>query len=200
MRLGCRVKQTLNWLLWVGGLVLLLLSLGLLAAPPVAAEIHFLEEAPGRMVYQSRQTLRDTAGHSWQAIAFKRVDSSDNSATLYLRLVGFPGAVNLNPAQPLTVISSLGDTLTAPNVSSQIFSDQPPEPNVGQFDLQSVLPQIETAIPLQLLLSNSQGAPVEISIEPAVIEEWKIISSCQTLMCNSTSIPPRLEVSMADSN
>ena len=187
MYFGYRIGQSLSRLLWVGGLVLLLLfGLGLLAAPPVAAKIHFLEEAPGQMIYQSRQSLRDGDGHSWQAIAFKRVDSSDHPATVYLRLVGFPGAVTLDHTQPLTLIPSLGETLTTPDVSSQIFTDNPPEPNVGQYALQAILPQLETAIPLQLSLATTQGSPVEIPITPTVLEEWKIVLSCQALMCNSS--------------
>ena len=187
MVLGYRARQTLSRFLWVGGLVLLLIfGLELLAAPPAAAKIQFLEEAPGQMVYQSRQTVQDASGNSWQAIAFKRLDASDNSATLFLRLVGFPGTVTLNHAQPLTLVPSLGETLTAPDVSSQIFSDHPPEPNVGQYDLQAVLPQLKPPIGLQLLLPTTQNAPVEISISPAVIEEWKVISTCQALMCSPT--------------
>ena len=187
MVLGYRTRQTLSRLLWVVGLVLLLLfGLGLFAAQPAAAKIQFLEEAPGRMLYQSRQTLQDTAGNSWQAIAFKRLDASNSPPTVYLRLVGFPGAVNLNHAQPLTLTPSLGETLTAPDASAQIFLDNPPEPNVAQYDLQSVLPQLESAIPLQLLLPTTQDAPIKITVSPAVIEEWKIVSSCQALMCHPT--------------
>ena len=186
MYFGYRMGQTLARLLWIGVLVLLLLfGFGLLAAAPTAAKIHFLEEAPGQMIYQSRQSLQDADGHSWQAIAFKRIDASDRPATVFLRLVGFPGAVDLDHTQPLTLISSLGDTLTAPDVSSQIFADNPPEPNVGQYNLQAILPQLGTAIPLRLSLATTQGSPVELSIAPTVLEEWKIVFSCQALMCNS---------------
>ncbi len=187
MYFGYRIGRTLSRLLWVGGLVLLLLfGLGLLAVPPAAAKIHFMEEAPGQMIYQSQQSLRDADGHTWQAIAFKRIDANDRPAAVYLRLVGFPGVVDLDHTQPLTLIPSLGDTLITPDVSSQIFADNPPGPNVGQYDLQSILPQLETAIPLTLSLTTIQGDPVEISVAPPVLEEWKIIFSCQALMCNSS--------------
>ena len=35
------------------------------------AAISQLEEAPGQIVDQTRQTLKDRHGNSWQAIAFK---------------------------------------------------------------------------------------------------------------------------------
>jgi hypothetical protein len=51
------------------------------AIAPAQAAMRQLEEAPGQMVYQSRQTLKDQQGNSWQAIAFKRIrpDETDLS-------------------------------------------------------------------------------------------------------------------------
>jgi hypothetical protein len=71
-----------------------------LAIAPAQAALRQLEEAPGQTVYQSevyqsRQTLKDQQGGSWQAIAFQRTHS-DRTATMYLRLAGFPGTANLD--------------------------------------------------------------------------------------------------------
>ncbi|MEG4294054.1 DUF3122 domain-containing protein [Microcoleus sp. C2C3] len=79
------------------------LLVGLGQSPTIAA-IRELEEAPGQMVYQSRQTLIDQNGHNWQAIAFKRI-SPDNQTSFDLRLVGFPGVVKIDRTQPPFVTS-----------------------------------------------------------------------------------------------
>lgn len=64
------------------------------------------------MLYQSRQNLQDQTGNSWQVIVFKRI-SSESSAMLSLRLVGFPGGVNLDHTQMTfyrcVCVSPIGD-------------------------------------------------------------------------------------------
>ena len=95
------------------------------------AAIRQLEEAPGQMVYQSRQTLKDQHGNNWQAIAFKRI-RADGETNFYLRLVDFPGVAKIDRSQPLTLTNSLGRTLTATEASSDIFTESAtPEPNIG---------------------------------------------------------------------
>ena len=95
------------------------------------AAIRQLEEAPGQMVYQSRQTLKDQHGNNWQAIAFKRI-RADGETNFYLRLVGFPGVAKIDRSQPLTLTNSLGRTLIATEASSDIFTESAtPEPNIG---------------------------------------------------------------------
>lgn len=152
------------------------LGLGLLNPPSAAAAIRQLEEAPGQVVYQSRQTLKDQHGNSWQAIAFKRI-RPDGSTSVALRLVGFPGVANLDRSQPLTLTNSLGKTLTAADDTGKIFTDEAaPEPNVGQYDLQHLLPQLQTEIPLQLTLSTADGRDVSLTVPPALIAEWKTVA------------------------
>jgi hypothetical protein len=98
------------------------------AIAPAQAAIRQLEEAPGQTVYQSevyksRQTLKDQQGNSWQAIAFQRTHP-ERTATMYLRLVGFPGTANIDHSQPLTLIDSMGKTFTAADVSQDMFIEQ----------------------------------------------------------------------------
>jgi Protein of unknown function (DUF3122) len=84
------------------------LNLGLVMFPADAA-IRELKEAPGQMVYQSRQTLKDQHDNSWQAIAFKRI-RADGTANIYLRLVSFPGIAELDRTRPLSLTNFLGKT------------------------------------------------------------------------------------------
>ena len=51
---------------------------------PAFATVTQIEEAPGQMLYQSRQNLRDRTGKSWQVVAFKRV-RPDGSEMVSLR-------------------------------------------------------------------------------------------------------------------
>ena len=79
---------------------------------PANAVIRQQQEAPGQMLYQSRHTLRDESGKSWQVVLFKRV-KDDQINTVDLRLVGFPNqAVFLHP-QNLEIITAQGKLLQA---------------------------------------------------------------------------------------
>lgn len=176
--MGCRIRKILSWLLLLGALVLsIFLGLGLLTTPHAAAVIRQLEEAPGQMVYQSRQTLKDQHGNGWQAIAFKRI-RPDGTTSFSLRLVGFPGIVAIDRTQPLSLSNSLGKTLTATDTSSTIFTESAvPEPNVGQYDLQPLLSQLRPEIPLKLTLPTIGGEGIKLSIPPSLVQEWQTVAS-----------------------
>ena len=169
-----RVRQLIRWLMVFGTLLVLLLTgVENLAVSSASAAIRQLEEAPGQLVYQSRQTLRDQHDSSWQAIAFKRI-RPDGSTFFYLRLVGFPGITEIERSQPLELTDSLGKTLTANDASEQIFTDAAaPEPNVGQYDLAPIVSELQAAIPLKLTLPTTQGKPVELLVSPALVQEWQ---------------------------
>ena len=162
---------------FVLGMLVWVLTINL-AITPSQAVIRQLEEAPGQTVYQSevyqsRQTLKDQQGNSWQAIAFKRTHP-DRTATLYLRLVGFPETANLDHSQPLTLTDSMGKTLAAADVSQDMFMDQTQmEPNAAQYDLQPILMQLESAIPLRLILPTPDQSEIILNVSPNVLEEWR---------------------------
>jgi hypothetical protein len=157
------------------GMLVLAVTLNVAIAPAHAA-IRQLEEAPGQMVYQARQTLKDQQGNSWQAIAFKRI-RPDKAATIYLRLVGFPGTANLDHSQPLTLTNSMGKTLTAVDISQEMFTDKTQiEPDVGQYDLQPILMQLESAIPLQLTLRTLDQSEIILNVSPEMVGEWRSLT------------------------
>lgn len=176
--MGCRVRKILSGFLLLGVLVLSIwLGLGRVTTPQATAAIRQLEEAPGQIVYQSRQTLKDRHGNSWQAIAFKRI-RPDGTTSFSLRLVGFPGVVEIDRSQPLSLTNSLGKTLTAADTSSQIFTESAvPEPTVGQYDLQPLLSQLQSEIPLKLTLRAIDGEAINLSVPPALIQEWQTVAS-----------------------
>lgn len=161
---------------WALGLGVLWVSWSLLGTAPAIASIRSLEEAPNQVVYQSRRTLKDQNGMSWQAIAFKRV-RSDGSSHVYLRLVGFPGVGAIDRSQPLTLRSSIGQTLTAADASAQIFTDaSTAAPNVGQYDLQPLLPQLQAELPWRLSLPIADGSALRLAVPPALVQEWQTLA------------------------
>ncbi|MEA5448028.1 DUF3122 domain-containing protein [Leptolyngbya sp. CCNP1308] len=146
------------------------------AIAPAQAALRQLEEAPGQIVYQSRQTLKDQQGNSWQAIAFKRTHLA-KKATIYLRIVGFPGTAELDHSQPLTLTDSLGKTLTATDISQEMFADKTQiELNAAEYDLQPILMQLELGIPLQLSLPTLDQAEITLNVSPEVVEEWQSLT------------------------
>ncbi|MEO1070601.1 MAG: DUF3122 domain-containing protein [Cyanobacteria bacterium J06638_6] len=147
----------------------------LLATSPALAAIRQLEEAPGQIVYQSRRSLADQRGDRWRAIAFNRI-RPDASTSFDLRLVGFPGTAAIDRDRPLTLISSLGQSVTARDASSQIFTAAP-EPHIGQYDLQPVVAQLPAAIPMQLVLPMLDQEDAVFSLSPALIQEWKVVAA-----------------------
>ncbi|MEH1804368.1 DUF3122 domain-containing protein [Nostoc sp.] len=164
--------RLMRWIL--AALICVLLVVG---SPLSAfASVTQIEEYPGQMLYQSRQTLRDQDGNSWQAIAFKRIHP-EGSAIVSLRLIGFYGGAKLDRTQPLTLTTSLGQTLTAKDISSEISQDTPTPTNVGEYDIKLALPQLQAEIPLQLTLPTIDGESVSLSVPSAAIQEWQTLTS-----------------------
>lgn len=176
--MGCRIRQFFSRLLLLGAILLgLAWGLGFWKVPSAAAAIRQLEEAPGQIVYQSREALKDQQGNTWQAIAFKRVLPSGKSS-FELRLVGFPGVVTIDRSQPLSLTNSLGKILTAADSSSDIFlGSAQPESNVGQYDLQPLLPQLPAEIPLELTLPTLGSEAVSLSVPTTLVQEWQTVAN-----------------------
>ncbi len=176
----CHIRKFFSGVLLLGAIGLgVLLGVGMLNLPSATAAIRQLEEAPGQIVYQSRQTLKDQHGNSWQTIAFKRI-RPNGKTSFELRLVGFPGGVEIDRAHPLMLTNSLGNTLVATDTTQDIFTaHNQPEPNVGQYDLQPLLPQLQTEIPLTLTLPTLQGEAIRLLVSPALVQEWQTVASSQ---------------------
>ncbi|GAB4282208.1 MAG: hypothetical protein Fur0025_11240 [Oscillatoriaceae cyanobacterium] len=174
----CGVRKIFSRFLLLGALVLSLLAVsGILNIPAAQAAIRQLEEAPGQIVYQSRQTLKDNRGNGWQVIAFQRI-RPDGKTSFSLRLVGFPGVGAIARSQPLTLTNSLGKTLTVPDASANIFTNAAaPEPNVAQYDLQPMLGELQPEIPLKLIIPMKDAPAVSLSVSPSLVQEWQTVAS-----------------------
>jgi hypothetical protein len=167
------LKKIFSPILLMGVLILwIFLLLGIFTDASAGATIQQLEEAPEQVVYQSRQSLKDQHGKTWQAIAFKRI-LANGQTTLDLRLVGFPGVVEIDHSKPLALINSLGKKLTAADTSNQVFTETAtPEPNVAQYNLQPLLPQLQAEIPWKLKLPAVDSQPISLSVSSTLVQEW----------------------------
>ncbi|MGY6529644.1 MAG: DUF3122 domain-containing protein [Cyanobacterium sp.] len=142
---------------------------------PAFATVTQIEEYPGQMLYQSRQNLQDQMGNYWRAIAFKRIHP-EGSASISLRLIGFPGGVSLDHTQPLILITDFGQTFSAKDISDDISQNTSSLGNVGEYDFNSVLPQLQESVPLTLSLSTIDGESISLSVPSFIIEEWKSLT------------------------
>jgi Protein of unknown function (DUF3122) len=163
--------RPIRWLLAASICILLVIVI----SQPAFAAVTQIEEAPGQMLYQSRQNLRDRTGKSWQVVAFKRV-RPDGNAMVSLRLVGFLGAVELDHNRSLILTTSTGQTLTAKDVTNEISQGATALANVGEYNIQPVLSQLQSKIPLQLTLPMLTGGAIELQIPSIAIQEWQTIA------------------------
>jgi hypothetical protein len=85
--------------------------------------------------------------------------------------------VEFDHTQPLTLTTSMGETLTARDISSEISQDTPTPINVGEYDLQSVLPQLQSEIPLYLTLPMVTGSAIKLQIPFTVLREWQTMAA-----------------------
>lgn len=157
-------------------LVVLFLSVLFLTSTPAAtAAVLYTADTSGSVIVQSRRTLRDQDRYSWQVIAFKQIQADTREGGVYLRLVGFPGAVEIDHSQPITLTDPKGGVLTMDDHSDRIAVGVPSQPHVGQYDLQAALPNLPTEYRLQLQIATRQSAPILLQIPPALIQEWQTV-------------------------
>ena len=145
-----------------------------LATPSAFASVHVYHERPGQTTVRSQQSLRDRNDRSWQAILFKRY-RPDGLEGMYLRLVGFPGVVNVDPQKPLTI-----DTGTSLQWQATPKLD-PPTPalpnNTNQYDVTAVITDLQKAIPLTLAVPLQGKAASKIIVPPYAVKEWRELAA-----------------------
>lgn len=167
-----RLRSRQQWRLFLGlSLGLILGSLLLFIRPMDAiASVHTYQERPEQVTFRAQQSLRDRRDRAWQAVLFKRYQGH-KSEGIFLRLVGFPGAVVVARDQPLLITTHGHEVWTAPRVKATV--DLPT--NVGQYDLTLPLATLQTNTPLTLAVPLQTNETAEIVVPPFVMEEWRTI-------------------------
>lgn len=153
----------LRWLICV--IAMLCLWLG--NPDPAFARLERHVEAPGRVLYKSLLKLRDSNRDTWQVVLFKQVEN-ERVTDLDLRLVGFPGRAEFQHPQDL-VLAAGNRLWQAPDR----FASEAPAPNVGQYDLAEILPQLPSESPLELTLPTT--ASPTLKVPTSAIVEWQIV-------------------------
>ncbi|MEM9264202.1 MAG: DUF3122 domain-containing protein [Cyanobacteria bacterium P01_F01_bin.13] len=155
---------------WLIGIFIFLCVQCCLITPPAFASVHVYHERPGQITLRSQQSLRDRNDRSWQTILFKRY-RADGLEGMYLRLVGFPGVVDVDPQKPLTI--NTGTTLQWQALPKL----DPPTPalpnNTNQYDVADVMTDLQKAIPLTLMVPLQGKAASEIIVPPYAVQEWR---------------------------
>ena len=146
-------------------LIVFMLALGLtMGLPqPAIASIHTYQEKPGQVTYRSQLSLRDRRDQAWQAVLFKRLQA-DTLEGIYLRLVGFPGMVEVAPASPLQIETGTELQWLAEPAVDQATLALPA--NVAQYDAQSLISRLTGDIPLQLRIPLKSGRTAELLAPP----------------------------------
>jgi hypothetical protein len=157
-----------NWLFALSLSLLLCLGLNFCPTPPAYALLRRIDEKPGQIVYQARNSLRDSRGGSWQVVLFKRLKNGERQS-LHLRLVGFPEKnIFLHP-ESLTLTTSEGKVKQAPDV----FTQKSPAANVGEYALEDILTEVVAAKYLKLSLPLQE--PVSLTVPLSVLLEWQTL-------------------------
>lgn len=138
----------------------------LVPAQPALASVHRYDEGVDQVMYRSQQSLRDGKDQAWQAVLFKR-RKSGLVETLHLRLVGFPGVVEVDHDRPLRMIASTDHWQVEPaNVALPA--------NVGEFDLMPQVSHLDSDSPLRLMVPV-KGGVAELVAPPFVVREWRSV-------------------------
>ena len=156
--------------------MMLMLSLGAaMGLPqPAIASIHTYREIPDQVTYRSQQSLRARGSNqAWQAVLFKRLQAGARQG-IYLRLVGFPGVVEVDPSAPLQIETGTELQWQALPAIDQATLTLPA--NVGQYDAQSFISHLTGDIPLQLKIPLKAGRTADLLAAPFVVKEWRSLA------------------------
>ncbi|MGK7957471.1 MAG: DUF3122 domain-containing protein [Crocosphaera sp.] len=160
----------------VSKLILLLGLIGLLWIQPAYAVIRESKIPPNTLLYKSIQTWRDQDKNPWQLIFFKEF-KGDSQPIINLRLVGFPDLFEFEHPRPLTI--KIRDNLTV-KVPDIFTSDkQAFVPNMGQYDFNPILDQLESNSFWLLDLPFKDGELSTIKVPYFILEEWQTIIAQQ---------------------
>lgn len=167
------IRKVLSKFLLVTGLILLtFIYQGSFTINSANALIREIEETPTQIVYQAKHTLKDKTGKSWQVVFYKRVKLGkvDN---INLRLVGFPGSVEIAHPQPLKISATQDKVL----IAEDNFAEKAPAPNVGEYNFKKLLPELKTNAPVLLSLPLTDNEKAKIKIPLPVLLEWQEVIS-----------------------
>ncbi|MBD2136276.1 DUF3122 domain-containing protein [Anabaena sp. FACHB-1237] len=166
-----KIWRSLSIVLLIIFITFTFLSLESLTSENAIAALTQIEQTSGEVLYRSQVKLDDNLGKVWQVILFKQSYPGAIS-NINLRLVGFPGSVELIHPQSLRITTNTGKIWNA----NDIFLDEAPAPTIGQYDFTEILPQLPLeSLNLSITLPGTKF--VNISVPVHVVKEWKSITN-----------------------
>ncbi|WP_414550981.1 DUF3122 domain-containing protein [Anabaena sp. CCY 0017] len=148
--------------------ILLALTFGAWGTESAQALLRQHHDSPGVLRYHSQVSIKDEKGYAWQVVLFKQNYNSPVKE-LRLRVVGFPGIAEIAHPQPLEIEAPSGKLLSA----SDTYALAAPAPNVGEYELTDILPQLPTTDALKLYVPIQSGKPLVLNIPNNVVTEWQ---------------------------
>jgi hypothetical protein len=134
------------------------------------ALLRLHQDVPGVMHYHSQESIKDDGGHAWQIVLFK-VFEAGKPINIHLRLVAFPGVVEFAHPRSLEVITKEGKLL----IANDIYRENAPASNVGEYDFTDVLNQLKTIDNLKLYLPLLEEKHLILKIPETLVSEWQIL-------------------------
>lgn len=135
---------------------------------PAVALLRQHHDSPGVLRYHSQVSIKDKQGYAWQVLLFKQ-NYNNPVRDLRLRLVGFPGVVEIAHPQPLLIEATSGKLLSA----SDAYALTAPALNVGEYELTDVLPKLPTTDALKLYVPVQGEKPLVLNIPQSIVTEWQ---------------------------
>jgi len=136
--------------------------------PSAWASIHEYPEGAEQVMQRSLQTLRDSSDRAWQLVLFKRTKAGQTQM-VHLRLIGFPGAVELTHPGVIHLGTLRGEKNWQ---AKEVLEGVPRAAHIGEYDVMEFMRQLDADLPLKLALPLAE-ADQEIVLPPYVIKEWR---------------------------
>ncbi len=149
-------------------IILIVLTVGSWGVESAQALLRQHHDSPGVLRYHSQVSIKDEKGYAWQVLLFKQNYNSPVK-DLRLRVVGFPGIAEIAHPQPLEIEAASGKLLSA----SDVYALAAPAPNVGEYNLTNVLPQLSSTDALKLYVPTKSVKPLVLKIPNNVVTEWQ---------------------------
>jgi hypothetical protein len=149
--------------------LVLILSWGFFCSSATAL-LRQHHETPDVLRYHAQDSLKDRDGNTWQVLLFPD-NTQGAKTTYYLRLVGFPGVKAFSHPQSLEVLTSQGKVL----IATDAYPQSAPAPNVGQYDLTSIISQLLGKQSLTLSVPLQDNQELALKIPRAVLTEWQLL-------------------------
>ncbi|WP_299492811.1 DUF3122 domain-containing protein [Acaryochloris sp. IP29b_bin.137] len=102
-------------------------------------------------------------------------------------LAGCPGFVDIDHSQPLTLITSHGKTVKVKSLPESLYTELLPGSNVAQYNLQSIVPELDAA--LDLFIPTKGMKSIQVEVPTQVVQEWQTVATCADILCEPLTAP-----------